>query len=728
LSCLLTFLTEVNKGDGKKKKLLGVVWMTATMRRNFELFGGYICLDMMKRKLNTLLWPYTAVTMYDENMKICLACEGILCGERYDMYKFLADFLGESAPYRPLSNVNIVAGDGFFDQQMIEDLGFVNAHYITDQWHLFDSGLQKMFGNVGYTILKHHLVKMVKATSEDAYEETLRSAYALLREHPSRDGQMEKDLTTFASRRQHYAAYCIANIPGNLGRSGNAISESNHSSALAHLNEGNKKGNSYCEHPIGLIRDLLRRQKNHTANKNKELFADAQKMRVAVSNLEHQPSTDETKDLLKAAHKLGRSAYERYSNARYRTSDYRVDHHYQASQDLSQPLCVAVFSNISNEPPILFLDRSSRCMCQERLANEDMCPHEILAKGGFDESFFEERHFARESVSGSTVGWVEEESKSIDDMLGYEPENIPQTNPSLPIGVSFSSSSEDAEAEGEMGVVDDPVSPQAHELTRLPSAQAHLPKKRLGKIEPMRTKRVKNVLDNTSASYNRLTEEEKFKVSGLILQLEDLLSSTAHSTTLTTKTHHVIVPTNSCLVTQPKNRLMPAHEHAAKAKKKLKSCHEVEFGHVVQANQKAKRSSCSFCGEPHVVTNCYKRLQYIASSKEYILTTEDQLTGESLIQRIENMPVTEGCGKGAAPHKYLAKDVCGQNFIINECRSMENKSKIYCVSFIGKNGDVTLMDGNPSPEVWITSAAMTSITNHLLKKKKYVYDRTILSK
>eukprot|EP00986_Skeletonema_menzelii_P011032 scaffold5549_cov109-Skeletonema_menzelii.AAC.2 len=92
------------------------------------------------------------------------------------------------------------------------------------------------------------------------------------------------------------------------------------------------------------------------------------------------------------------------------------------------------------------------------------------------------------------------------------------------------------------------------------------------------------------------------------------------------------------------------------------------------------------------------------------------------------MPVTEGCGKGAAPHKYLAKDVCGQNFIINECRSMENKSKIYCVSFIGKNGDVTLMDGNPSPEVWITSAAMTSITNHLLKKKKYVYDRTILSK
>ncbi len=62
----------------QKKKLLGVIWMTATMRRNFELFGGYICLDMMKRGLNTLLWPYVAVTMYDENMKLSRAVSIIL--------------------------------------------------------------------------------------------------------------------------------------------------------------------------------------------------------------------------------------------------------------------------------------------------------------------------------------------------------------------------------------------------------------------------------------------------------------------------------------------------------------------------------------------------------------------------------------------------------------------------------------------------------------------------
>ena len=57
--------------SGKKSKLLGVLWMTATMRRNFELYGDYISLDMMKRGLNTLLWPYIGVAMYDNMRKLC---------------------------------------------------------------------------------------------------------------------------------------------------------------------------------------------------------------------------------------------------------------------------------------------------------------------------------------------------------------------------------------------------------------------------------------------------------------------------------------------------------------------------------------------------------------------------------------------------------------------------------------------------------------------------------
>ena len=47
---------------------------------------------MMKRGINTLLWQYCAVTIVDESNHVCVACEGIVCGERQDMYAAQADF------------------------------------------------------------------------------------------------------------------------------------------------------------------------------------------------------------------------------------------------------------------------------------------------------------------------------------------------------------------------------------------------------------------------------------------------------------------------------------------------------------------------------------------------------------------------------------------------------------------------------------------------------------
>ena len=46
--------------------ITGCVWQTAVMRDNFEQFGGYICIDAMKRHINTLDWPYISVVMNNE--------------------------------------------------------------------------------------------------------------------------------------------------------------------------------------------------------------------------------------------------------------------------------------------------------------------------------------------------------------------------------------------------------------------------------------------------------------------------------------------------------------------------------------------------------------------------------------------------------------------------------------------------------------------------------------
>ena len=138
--CYRLQLQDFIRAERFKKELMGLLWMTATMRRNYKLFGSFICVDMMKRAINTLLWPYTAVTMLDEMKKFCVGCEGIVCGERQDMYGAQAAFLEEYAPGCPLSEVLIVAGDRFFNQSVVVSMGFTNATFIVDQWHLYDSG------------------------------------------------------------------------------------------------------------------------------------------------------------------------------------------------------------------------------------------------------------------------------------------------------------------------------------------------------------------------------------------------------------------------------------------------------------------------------------------------------------------------------------------------------------------------------------------------------------
>ena len=156
--------------------LIGIVWQTATMRDNYERFGGYISLDTMKRGINKWLWPYMAVVMYNEMKSVCLGCEGIMIGEKEGAYDFMCKFLIECSPGRNPEDVHVVAGDGFFGQQMIVKFGFVNAKFIADWHHLFKDGLTDHFGESGCATIKPSLIQMIKAKSEDFFEQALTNA------------------------------------------------------------------------------------------------------------------------------------------------------------------------------------------------------------------------------------------------------------------------------------------------------------------------------------------------------------------------------------------------------------------------------------------------------------------------------------------------------------------------------------------------------------------------
>ena len=118
-------------------EVTGCIWMTSTMRKNFELFGGFCCVDAMKRDLNTLLWPCVAVTMYNELDSVCVGCEGIVLSEREEAYKAMLDFQVNHSR-RKRNEVYGISSDGFLNQSIIHRFGFKNTIFVMDYWHLFN--------------------------------------------------------------------------------------------------------------------------------------------------------------------------------------------------------------------------------------------------------------------------------------------------------------------------------------------------------------------------------------------------------------------------------------------------------------------------------------------------------------------------------------------------------------------------------------------------------------
>ncbi len=285
------------------------------------------------------------------------------------MYEFMSIFLSKNSPARPLSTVNVVSGDGFFDQDMVTKLGFVLAKFITDIWHLKDSGLDKLFGKAGHEMLKSHLIRMIDAKSEKEFEDVHLAAQELLKAMPARNGQLEQTLEDFASRRETYAQYCLDKIPGNRGLHGNAASESNHSSALCFLNDGNKKGNTFCKHPIVLIRELLKRQKKHVNKVNARLFGESQKLVAERHRLANLPATESNNDLRRAAAALNLNTYDRYKKFQRRAQDDLYLKEFLDPQTQGQYWEVGSLRH-SDAPPRRFCNTSDRCNCVERVAEQ----------------------------------------------------------------------------------------------------------------------------------------------------------------------------------------------------------------------------------------------------------------------------------------------------------------------------------------------------------------------
>ena len=91
----------------------GVVWNTADTWSNFERFGSFICLNVIKRGIKNILWPCTSIVMCNDLDQVCVGCEVIFCGERELTRLFVVKFLLINTLARLEHKVYSVAGYGF---------------------------------------------------------------------------------------------------------------------------------------------------------------------------------------------------------------------------------------------------------------------------------------------------------------------------------------------------------------------------------------------------------------------------------------------------------------------------------------------------------------------------------------------------------------------------------------------------------------------------------------
>ena len=173
-------------------QVTGAVWMTATMRNNFERFGHYISLDVMQRSINPYAWPYLAITVLNELKQVCVVCESLMLLERNEAYTSVLNFVFDSASARTREEIHVISVAGFFDDSVVSIFNLPNAVYIKDYYHLFDLILPDRFHSY-YEPLQDYFCKMVHAETEDDFNEALKQAQAVSKQL-NIDGCVNRDL------------------------------------------------------------------------------------------------------------------------------------------------------------------------------------------------------------------------------------------------------------------------------------------------------------------------------------------------------------------------------------------------------------------------------------------------------------------------------------------------------------------------------------------------------
>jgi hypothetical protein len=210
---------------------VGVVWMTKTMKGNWILYGNNLSLDIMKRELNELCWVYMGPVCFDQELRVVNVREALVLEESMDLYAAVMNALFEMEPLRTSDSINVIFGDCFLSNNLLPLIGLSKSEttkVIWDHFHLVKDVWPKYFGDNLFERLKEYLGDMIRATTQQKFDESVQHIIAVLRDDPEK-------LEYICG---YFAAFVIDSIPGSLEWRGLQRSEANHAGVLATLGTG----------------------------------------------------------------------------------------------------------------------------------------------------------------------------------------------------------------------------------------------------------------------------------------------------------------------------------------------------------------------------------------------------------------------------------------------------------------------------------------------------------
>ena len=183
--------------------------------------------------------------------------------------------------------------------------------------------------------------------------------------------------------------------------------------------------------------------------------------------------------------------------------------------------------------------------------------------------FYNEIHFRRDFVGGLVHEWVPPMDTVINDLIGHTHEKIDDSDDDITLSVQDNDGV--ANSDGVVGNADSTTfqvdeSPHntlnntvdvANMSVHVPPP-GHLQDRGIG-MTPYSKKQVENILEVVVAGYNKFSKGQQYKVSSVVLDLQNLMC-TEENTIAKSDGTIVSVPTPAQITRESKKILKPSHE------------------------------------------------------------------------------------------------------------------------------------------------------------------------